>query len=72
VTIRNSHVTDRNPDGTPLGPPANPKATCMVGLAGVPSCRKRATELRAIDDGPAIALCARHARELDEEEDDDE
>jgi hypothetical protein len=40
----------------------------MVGLAGVPSCRKRATELRAIDDGPAIALCARHARELDEEE----
>jgi hypothetical protein len=70
MTIRNKVVTDRHPDGTPLGPPANPNAQCMSGPSGFGDCPRRATQQRAIgEDGPAMPFCEEHARELDESSD---
>lgn len=69
MSIQNKVVTDQNPDGTKLGPPPNPKALCMAGLSDLGDCAKRATQQRAIGDGPAIPLCDEHARELDESSD---
>jgi len=63
--ISNKHVTDKHPDGTPFGAPQNPKAYCMAGLSGLEQCSRRATQQRAIGDGPTMPLCDEHARELD-------
>lgn len=49
-----------------LSPPANPRETCVAPSRRDPRklCGDHATEQRVVDD-LVVALCPKHARELD-------